>query len=550
MFRPEVKKWNINQPNPYKYNWEALEEWVAECQYDNSLISKLRLQAFHTRAIRNCVTNQNKVNAAEYRARNRTLWEHKTGTEYRFGSSSHDQNVELAGLIKQTDIEFEQDHSLLSTQTTNNIKKHLQDNEKQASTFLTTYKKEMNQTSKRKHSNMCSHSPKIVLNRKNSNRNNSVHQEHDCKKNDNEITEIGNKLHNLDNDPKMKLFFSTSNEDYINRNNKHQKNNSLILNKEQKEIVDLYDNYFTNLGDSNQSPPQVVLLTGQAGTGKSTVINQVNLAAQRSGQSVLKLAYNNTNAIDNNGPTLFSFCFLSKCNCAKEFKQLNIQDIEELITTYNVQWISLIIIDEISNVPIYVLARLSQIFSQIKENYNMHFGGLPILLVGDLGQKGPVKNVLMTTKLLNHVNKCKDSAEKAKRYEIRTGEKSQANATELESSVSLVKLRKVSPVDIGCEILLLAKWFELIEQKRCEDEDHIKLLNQMNKGEKIDFQSVVNIKTFTRENIEDSSVAWKDNGWHTAPVIVATNRERLTLNAIRCKLFAKLKRNSCNSLES
>ena len=165
-------------------------------------------------------------------------------------------------------------------------------------------------------------------------------------------------------------------------------------------------------------------------------------------------------------------------------------------------------------------------------------GCIPALFVGDLGQKGPCMGTLPTVDLLNHIKKVESVRRKCATFERRFKKKS--SSTLLDRLNSNKRFSTGNPVEAGCEIFKQAHWFELTQQQRCRDIDHRGFLNKMNRGEPIDVASVLQIPIFERDNIIETSTLWKDNPWHLAPTIVATNRERHTLNAQRSKVFATI----------
>ena len=146
----------------------------------------------------------------------------------------------------------------------------------------------------------------------------------------------------------------------------------------------------------------------------------------------------------------------------------------QLIREHNVRDLSLITIDEISNVGVHILARLSSMFKQIMEDDSKEFDGVPVLLVGDLGQKGPVQGTLVTQVLMDRVKRIEEAHKKAETFFKRTGLTSKRNPKTTSRSKCFSSARTSN--EIGCDIFALSKWFQLVQQKRSNDRKHNKLL--------------------------------------------------------------------------
>ena len=163
------------------------------------------------------------------------------------------------------------------------------------------------------------------------------------------------------------------------------------LNMKQKEVVDMYCAYLKsdNANYSTALLPEITLLTGPSGTGKSHVITAISQLANELGRrhDVINTAYNNMNALAIDGPTLTVLGSLT----ATSHQELPEFTSAEFGANFDrIRAAKIIVIDEISNVSPYVLACLQQVCQCATGNYNMCFGGIHLLLVGDLCQKNPV----------------------------------------------------------------------------------------------------------------------------------------------------------------
>ena len=129
---------------------------------------------------------------------------------------------------------------------------------------------------------------------------------------------------------------------------------------------------------SNQFP--IIYVTGGAGTGKSTFINW--LASKHEGH-VLIGAPTGIAAINVNGKTLHSLCMLPPAWVLET-------DIKEYKPSI-AKAAKLLIIDEISMVNANILDAVNAFFQKNRRD-PAPFGGLPVVMVGDLFQLPPVIN--------------------------------------------------------------------------------------------------------------------------------------------------------------
>lgn len=132
--------------------------------------------------------------------------------------------------------------------------------------------------------------------------------------------------------------------------------------------------------DLVQSNFPLLLVTGGAGTGKSTFIKWL---AQSFHEHVLIAAPTGIAALNVDGKTLHSMCVLPPAWILKE----DIKDYKPSIA----RGAKLLIIDEISMVNANLLDGVSEFFKR-NRNSAAPFGGLPVVLVGDLFQLPPVIN--------------------------------------------------------------------------------------------------------------------------------------------------------------
>jgi len=125
---------------------------------------------------------------------------------------------------------------------------------------------------------------------------------------------------------------------------------------------------------------QIMFVTGGAGTGKSTFIRELRARFPEK-QSVV-LAPTGVAALNAGGQTIHSFCRLP-------LRPVMPQDIREIDEKEVVEALDLLIIDEVSMVRADVLDGVDA-FLRINRKSELPFGGVQVVLVGDLFQLPPV----------------------------------------------------------------------------------------------------------------------------------------------------------------
>jgi hypothetical protein len=125
---------------------------------------------------------------------------------------------------------------------------------------------------------------------------------------------------------------------------------------------------------------QIIFVTGGAGTGKSTFIRE--LRARFPDKQSVVLAPTGVAALNAGGQTIHSFCRLP-------LRPVMPQDVRKVEETDVIEALDLLIIDEISMVRADVLDGVDA-FLRVNRKSEQPFGGVQIVLVGDLFQLPPV----------------------------------------------------------------------------------------------------------------------------------------------------------------
>jgi hypothetical protein len=547
-FRPEPQCYNGNDENNLLYNWNALQNWVKELQEDRSVLSKFRLQAFYNRLHALDAEYKTKVITTMYRARNRTIW-----SDLQKASFNKDDILNRLQRFQHEfeEYEFENNHAELSNAVNSNLNLQIEDDSKQSATLLSLFngkaKRSFLLTSE--HSNLTFGQDELQLQLRFA----TILENEPLPQPSLQVNLTEEKDDTSSIDTCDMIAGSDESDDVFPWDVPIYQpcDYASELNEKQNECYQVYKSYFENLDNASSRPPPVTLLTGAAGTGKSHVILAIDSYAKELNIRIIKTAFNNMNAIDVDGPTLTKLAYLNGAT-SQHLDDIEPSKLKYLWQEYGYKEAKLIIVDEASNIVSHVYARLDQICKQATGNYKDFFGGIPVLLVGDFHQKGPVQNKVITTHLMalaEHNWNCEKELQSLHGTCVNVIPDI-PNATSKKSSSRFIrckmshiasnaihsdsKFRSGSPFRLGCEIFASSKWIELSEQQRSNDTKHTQFIVKMSKGEPIELEDVKQYKILSEEDF------YKNSKWHTAPIIVRTNRERHTLNHIRCENFAKV----------
>ncbi len=336
MFRPE------DRPN-LEYNWKALKRWVKECQSDASILSKFCLQAVNNRVHGLKIDFASKVIISDYRGRNRTLWSEEEQQRFRDEGRHLKQQQELPDIDQLDEHAYEQENNFLELDQNCNMDAQLEDNGIQLQALndiCRAFDRCQNQDPSQ-HTESIINSSMLVA---------GLGQQ--------QAQHIGQAI--LD---AKQIVVEPPN---TNTASSSPADRDILLNRlcmnhrrNQKLCHNLYAQYFANANSSK--PPSVVMLQGQAGTGKSYVIKSITEAAKVSGKRTVQTAFNAINAQAVNGPTFASLVHLEGRHkkVIEEFK--NPQHLHEFINDHGIKDTDAIIIDEASNMAAWHLARLNEV---------------------------------------------------------------------------------------------------------------------------------------------------------------------------------------------
>src|SRR5690606_977102 len=141
---------------------------------------------------------------------------------------------------------------------------------------------------------------------------------------------------------------------------------------------------------------QIIFLTGKAGTGKTTLLKYVK---ENTFKQMAIVAPTGVAAINAGGSTIhsfFQFPFTPFLPTLKESGELDVAKTHLPSLKYNAQRLNifrnleLLVIDEISMVRADLLDQIDVTLRQTRKKWHQPFGGVQVMLIGDMYQLPPV----------------------------------------------------------------------------------------------------------------------------------------------------------------
>ena len=304
------------------------------------------------------------------------------------------------------------------------------------------------------------------------------------------------------------------------------------LSRDQFEALDnlgLLQDFSSN--QEAQHSQHLSILTGKPGAGKSYVIQTILEIGQLFPSiTVVTTAQYGVAAVNAYGTTLHSLFNLrvseKTTKTDKAFQSLTDQQLQLLRTNLKIDTLKYFIVDEFGVSDPAIFAMIDLRLKQALAN-DLPFGGVHVILVGDLHQLPSISGCLATTMLeyqqflhLSELDKTNDitPCERKKLTSQRNG-----------------KFHVSSLWRKGCALLATFKRFHLTSQHRANDDVHMQLLTQMTEPDyNLDLCQFLSLyKPLTSKDFREN------HQWEFAPYLVATNRERIQISHIQAIKFAK-----------
>ena len=525
------------------FDWDALCAFVTKLETDSSIISKFRLMSMHMRMKGLSTTTAEKLMVSEHRARARHMW---TPQERRMQEivDWHERNAVRRAHEEMDDHDFSMKFPRLDAQSKASAEDQIN--------FTNIQRKSLAQISggaaaRRRFENdstpfniKCNRSLFAAGQHSNFGTVRSiVERAQDVKQHSKKADDGGD-------DMDVCRMGETS-ERY---NNKHYEVGKLkeqldglesVLKGEQVKFFRVFRRCIENPCDEKCRPPSLTLLHGMAGTGKSTLMKQIMRAVSCAGFKTFTSAFNHMNTLPIRGWTTGRTFGLKADVHSKQFVKLNSKKLTDLAN--ELSGVMLIIIDEVSHQAPFHLSQVAWAIAQAKrqnDEDHLPFGGIPVILAGDLNQIGPVKaGADLTMGLMLYLEAQFDfsrAQSRARNKSKRSKKKTTGPNIDFLPPPDLKftsKWCQGHPFLEGVRLFQKAKWFELHEQRRSVDPVHTARIKQLYERKDIGLDLFYGLKFLSNKDFEG------DDAWFDASYIVSTNRERLTLIPHLAQRFAK-----------
>lgn len=159
--------------------------------------------------------------------------------------------------------------------------------------------------------------------------------------------------------------------------------------------IEINPQFEQTLGFVNQTQ-QIIFLTGKAGTGKTTLLKYIK---EHTYKQIAIVAPTGVAAINAGGSTIhsfFQFPFTPLLPTLNEYGMLDVARTKLPVLKHNAQRLNiyrnleLLVIDEVSMVRADLLDQIDLTLRQTRRKRHLPFGGVQVLLIGDMYQLPPV----------------------------------------------------------------------------------------------------------------------------------------------------------------
>jgi hypothetical protein len=370
--------------------------------------------------------------------------------------------------------------------------------------------------------------------------------------------------------------------------------NKRNLSPDQKRLATHLKKYFQDMGPvgARKMPapnPPFILLTGDPGSGKSYATDSViALADLMKVGTTPSCSYNGIAAFNIDGVTLCKLLGINSIVGNHSKTSIGDDALQSIRAELGAPDMCIFIVDEISTLNAQAIAMIDVRLQQVMES-TQEYGGIAMLFVGDFNQLGPVKKTFLLEDMMNwanyqrkqdddhgrelsssasrvphnsttatrvqpisttatpppaptrtqHPNKPKKASHKRmlrrhKKKAAKRAKRSMNNSTYEDYSPS-ARFSVTGLIHRGCLLFSKIERYHLSTQLRSRhDLKHTQFLKDLSDGEPIQVDNIARYKSLTRKDVENQPEEWK-----FAPILVATNRERMNIIHRQSILFAK-----------
>ncbi|KAL7530754.1 hypothetical protein ACHAXR_003654 [Thalassiosira sp. AJA248-18] len=286
-----------------------------------------------------------------------------------------------------------------------------------------------------------------------------------------------------------------------------------------KVTYDHFNNVLDGSAEEKESP--FLLVTGAPGTGKSWLVRVIVEMAYLMGlESPIRSAWMGIAAINIGGSTICSFWdipFIHEDSLTGTIKPWNPDRLEAFKRKYDLDRISIIILDEVSMVKPWVLAYIDARLREATQ-CDKPFGGKMVLMLADFDQQPPIGGSSMPHLAMVLLRKEYEDNNTQVRIKRTKREKLEMRCRLSRTGVELFKKAGLIKLDI---------------QHRCADDAvHTALLEKMSSGASITPADLLLYDTLSKHDLTAEEFLF-------GTIIVTSNYERHEINAHQATLWAK-----------
>ena len=510
------------------YTWDDLEEWIQFLQNDESIISTFRLMIMKQHMDGITTSEMCKTMGREYRSRVRDMWSNAVRNDIR-----RQKGLEMQSRKNnQAYVCDPEDFTGFSPQTIRSMTEQIQHNEDQTLAMETLlHVANSGEDELQDHQQFARRSQWM-----------SIMCTRNMRDMQLKLDEMFEWMADIDDDASRAGTGDRGGTSLEQLELQARTIRSRLMdprNPQHKQQVRLFEDLCDHLGirvnRRRQKPaqpfPQIVMVHGGAGMGKTTLRNAILDLYEAMRRYQWRLSFNHMNAAEMGGQTICSWIGNNRNNCDQvgTFHGKTVHQLRSLGFTTN----ALTCIEEFENTAPRHYARITKLAEEATFNRGQHYGGTQCFKFGDLGQIGPVlekRNIagVIMDKYLDDDLQKKMPAKKKQKLE-------QSSITP-ETRKHQNRYNADHPDMIGSRLFTSARWYELNEQKRSNDPIHTNNVRKLYQGQVFTFEDLKD-NDYKMFSSEDAS----SGDWDDASVIVATNRERFSLTHTRAKAFGRSK---------
>jgi hypothetical protein len=501
-------------------NWQGLHDWIAHLSRpeETSVISTFRLMMMQQHMKGMYFPEKLTTAARNYRARARHMWTQEEKNEFNRKASLERFNVEFNN--RRTTRVADMAERIVSEKTKKVMFAQLQFDKEQSTffnklTFATNNQQNQQTTRPSQWQSMLNSTPPLKELQSTLSKMQSWKASHFPTRPTN-ASNLGNS---------SSAFFSQDNTPTEAMVQTIRERMQLPDSNQETQQLSLFREYEGHLAHTNPMMPQVVLLQGNAGVGKTTCKNAISDLYQLYRNYLMNMSFNGNVAAAMPGGKTVCKWIGNKPAIHMHFIGSFAPEIVQELRQNNFNEHSLVVIEEFETCALWHIARVTKL-CELANNDTRLFGGASTLLIGDVGQLGPVRAGPSITQLI--MEKYQD--EELRNMRLSGHKRRKRDAVTTTSTVH----DTTHPNNVGMEVFMRARLYTLTQQQRSVDPIHSSLFEKFRNYERI---TMADLKEREYRIFDEEDA--KSGLWDEASVVTCTNRTRYTFTHLTAIRFGK-----------